>query len=153
MVKFGKQLERELVPEWREAYCTYKDLKRDVKRIKHQRSTGPTFTRTGSIGLLRSIVSFKHNSRNLGGPPRPDKISFSPRGQPRDVIVVGGVRCLETSSKSNHCRTSSVLKRVLRISSLFQSHAFVVLVSVSYMFTGRVSVVINSLRRIKARER
>lgn len=99
MVKFGKQLESELVPEWREAYCTYKDLKRDVKRIKHQRNTGPTFTRTGSIGLLQSIVSFKHNSRTISGPLRPDKISFSPRGQPRDVIVVGAVRWLETCTQ------------------------------------------------------
>ncbi|CAM6085404.1 unnamed protein product [Calypogeia fissa] len=34
MVKFQKQLEAQLVPEWREAYCYYKLLKRKVKRIK-----------------------------------------------------------------------------------------------------------------------
>jgi hypothetical protein len=34
MVKFQKQLEGQLVPEWREAHCNYKQLKRQVKRIK-----------------------------------------------------------------------------------------------------------------------
>jgi SPX domain protein involved in polyphosphate accumulation len=34
MVKFSKQLEGSLVPEWKGAYCNYKQLKRDVNRIK-----------------------------------------------------------------------------------------------------------------------
>jgi hypothetical protein len=37
MVKFAKQLEGSLVPEWKGAYCNYKELKRDVKRIKADR--------------------------------------------------------------------------------------------------------------------
>ncbi|KAL2631269.1 hypothetical protein R1flu_015955 [Riccia fluitans] len=34
MVMFQRQLEAELVPEWRKAYCKYKHLKRDLKRIR-----------------------------------------------------------------------------------------------------------------------
>ncbi|XP_024540829.1 phosphate transporter PHO1 homolog 1-like [Selaginella moellendorffii] len=36
MVKFQKQLEGQLVPEWRVKYCDYKQLKKVVKRIKNQ---------------------------------------------------------------------------------------------------------------------
>ncbi|KAL3700359.1 hypothetical protein R1sor_018381 [Riccia sorocarpa] len=34
MVKFQKQLAGQIVPEWKEGYCDYKRLKKDVKRIK-----------------------------------------------------------------------------------------------------------------------
>ncbi|KAL2651408.1 hypothetical protein R1flu_019536 [Riccia fluitans] len=34
MVKFQKQLAVQIVPEWKEGYCFYKQLKKDVKRIK-----------------------------------------------------------------------------------------------------------------------
>ncbi|KAL2650504.1 hypothetical protein R1flu_018632 [Riccia fluitans] len=34
MVKFQKQLAVQIVPEWKEGYCGYKQLKKDVKRIK-----------------------------------------------------------------------------------------------------------------------
>lgn len=34
MVKFSKQLELQLVPEWRGAYCQYKLLKKDLNKIK-----------------------------------------------------------------------------------------------------------------------
>jgi hypothetical protein len=33
MVKFSKQLDMQLVPEWRGAYCQYKLLKKDLKLI------------------------------------------------------------------------------------------------------------------------
>ncbi|GAQ90378.1 phosphate transporter [Klebsormidium nitens] len=33
MVKFAKHLELQLVPEWRDAYVSYKKLKKDIKRI------------------------------------------------------------------------------------------------------------------------
>ncbi|EFJ05125.1 hypothetical protein SELMODRAFT_431864 [Selaginella moellendorffii] len=36
MVKFQKQLEGQLVPEWWVKYCDYKQLKKVVKRIKNQ---------------------------------------------------------------------------------------------------------------------
>ncbi|XP_024383229.1 phosphate transporter PHO1-3 [Physcomitrium patens] len=34
MVKFAKQLELQLVPEWRGAYCQYKTLKKSINKIK-----------------------------------------------------------------------------------------------------------------------
>lgn len=34
MVKFSKQLDGQLVPEWRAAYVTYKLLKKDLKHMK-----------------------------------------------------------------------------------------------------------------------
>jgi len=93
MVKFGKQLESQLIPEWQDAYCNYDELKEDLKRIKHQRDMGPTLSRTGSLGLLRSIVSFKPTSSGpltYSGQLRADGhiISFSPRNNARDVIKV-----------------------------------------------------------------
>ncbi|GLJ27005.1 hypothetical protein SUGI_0529160 [Cryptomeria japonica] len=35
MVKFQKQLEAQLVAEWRNAYVNYKQLKKDIKQIRH----------------------------------------------------------------------------------------------------------------------
>ncbi|KAG0558028.1 hypothetical protein KC19_11G174000, partial [Ceratodon purpureus] len=58
MVKFSKQLEGSLVPEWKGAYCNYKVLKRDVNRIKQDRlrlqSSAP---RSSFEGHLRSLGS------------------------------------------------------------------------------------------------
>ena len=34
MVKFAKQLDLQLVPEWKGAYCQYKLLKKNLKKIK-----------------------------------------------------------------------------------------------------------------------
>ncbi|CAM6021947.1 unnamed protein product [Sphagnum balticum] len=71
MVKFSKQLEGQLVPEWRDAYCNYKQLKKDVKRIKQDRlvqngSTIPAGS-AGSSTLLRSMSSLQRNiSGHLG---------------------------------------------------------------------------------------
>jgi hypothetical protein len=36
MVKFQKQLEGQLVPEWRNAYVNYKQLKKVVRQIRQQ---------------------------------------------------------------------------------------------------------------------
>lgn len=76
MVKFGKQLEGSLVQEWKDAYCNYKELKRDVKRIKQDRlnssaahnhhvaRNGPNGVGGGGgVGVLRSwgSISSLHN--------------------------------------------------------------------------------------------
>lgn len=60
MVKFQKQLEGQLVPEWREAYCNYKQLKRNVKRIKeHYELVDATLSvdklPTNSLDVLKSL--------------------------------------------------------------------------------------------------
>jgi hypothetical protein len=35
MVKFSKQLEGQLVPEWKHAFVDYSLLKKDLKRVQH----------------------------------------------------------------------------------------------------------------------
>jgi len=37
MVKFSKQFEAQLVPEWKDAFVNYWQLKKDVKKIQKQR--------------------------------------------------------------------------------------------------------------------
>ncbi|KAI5073155.1 hypothetical protein GOP47_0011168 [Adiantum capillus-veneris] len=41
MVKFSKQMELQLVPEWRHKFCDYWQLKKDIKRIKLLKATPP----------------------------------------------------------------------------------------------------------------
>lgn len=42
MVKFSKQLEAQLIPEWKDAFVNYWQLKKHVKKIKHSRSSNHT---------------------------------------------------------------------------------------------------------------
>uniref|UniRef100_A0A7I4DLS2 Uncharacterized protein n=1 Tax=Physcomitrium patens TaxID=3218 RepID=A0A7I4DLS2_PHYPA len=92
MVKFAQQLQAELVPEWQEAYCSYGELKADLKRIQKHRAMGPTYTRTGSLGLLKSLASMKPSisgiGRTLSRRRVADHISFSPKGTTEDSIVI-----------------------------------------------------------------
>lgn len=37
MVKFSKELEAQLIPEWKEAFVNYRQLKKQIKRIKLSR--------------------------------------------------------------------------------------------------------------------
>lgn len=37
MVKFSKELEAQLIPEWKEAFVNYKMLKKQIKKIKLSR--------------------------------------------------------------------------------------------------------------------
>lgn len=39
MVKFSKQLEAQLIPEWKDAFVNYWQLKKHIKRIKISRSS------------------------------------------------------------------------------------------------------------------
>lgn len=41
MVKFSKELEAQLIPEWKEAYVNYWQLKKIIKNIKICRSMNP----------------------------------------------------------------------------------------------------------------
>lgn len=96
MVKFAKELQSQLVPEWQEAYCNYDELKKDLIRIRQHRVLGPTYTRTGSLGLLRSLASMKPNlsktlTRTLTRRGRPEymaSLSSKPGQQSRDTLVV-----------------------------------------------------------------
>nr|GMD80319.1 phosphate transporter PHO1 [Ipomoea batatas] len=41
MVKFSKELEAQLIPEWKDAFVNYWQLKKQVKKIKLSRRTKP----------------------------------------------------------------------------------------------------------------
>lgn len=77
MVKFGKHLEMEAVPEWRAAYCSYKQLKKALKKIKFdgelQRSRSAREGATGGLVRRLSLDSIARSRR---------------RGNPKDFIRV-----------------------------------------------------------------
>lgn len=58
MVKFSKQLEASMVPEWKGAYVNYKELKRLVNRIREERQVESHNVRRSS--------SVSSNWRNIG---------------------------------------------------------------------------------------
>lgn len=39
MVKFSRQLEAQLIPEWKDAFVNYRQLKKNVKKIKLSHSS------------------------------------------------------------------------------------------------------------------
>ncbi|XP_035547852.1 phosphate transporter PHO1 isoform X1 [Juglans regia] len=52
MVKFSKELEGQLIPEWRDAYLSYRELKRHIKKIKLSRlPKHPRQDMNGDYGL------------------------------------------------------------------------------------------------------
>ncbi|KAL2613437.1 hypothetical protein R1flu_025129 [Riccia fluitans] len=57
MVKFSKQLEGQLVPEWRPAYVNYKNLKKELKRLKQQPSSRK-FIPDGVSQSFRAAMNF-----------------------------------------------------------------------------------------------
>ncbi|BBN18042.1 xenotropic and polytropic retrovirus receptor 1 [Marchantia polymorpha subsp. ruderalis] len=70
MVKFAKYLNVHLVPEWRPAYCNYKKLKKDLKKIKNQLGTG--CRRQNSLlrvynSQSNKVISVHHKSSDLFG--------------------------------------------------------------------------------------
>lgn len=69
MVKFSKQFEGQLVPEWKDAFVDYWQLKKDLKRIHilNNHNTPPHKNRTSPTNLLSSIRKFSlfgHHSRD-----------------------------------------------------------------------------------------
>jgi len=68
MVKFSKQLEGSLVPEWKSAYCNYKGLKKEVNRIKQDRlmqSDGPRSSFESRMRSLGSVSGLHSLSSHL----------------------------------------------------------------------------------------
>ncbi|KAL2323742.1 hypothetical protein Fmac_028121 [Flemingia macrophylla] len=69
MVKFSKELEAQLIPEWKEAFVNYRQLKKHVKRIKLTRVSNQsqppqeTFGRS-VIDSLRFITNKLRNTNN-----------------------------------------------------------------------------------------
>ncbi|KAL2613442.1 hypothetical protein R1flu_025134 [Riccia fluitans] len=71
MVKFAKYLNVHMVPEWRPAYCNYKKLKKDLKRIKNQLGTGGARRQQSLRHVYNNrsnkVISVHHRSADLYG--------------------------------------------------------------------------------------
>ncbi|KAK4764864.1 hypothetical protein SAY86_025954 [Trapa natans] len=71
MVKFSKQFEGQLVPEWRDAFVDYWQLKKDLKKIHllnapGEKSLKDERNRVGLLSSLRKLSLFKHQQREHG---------------------------------------------------------------------------------------
>ncbi|GAB2226541.1 hypothetical protein Droror1_Dr00022351 [Drosera rotundifolia] len=69
MVKFSKQFEAQLVPEWKEAFVDYKQLKKDLKKINLLNSLNPSTKHQDSsistlFSSLRKASFFGQKSRD-----------------------------------------------------------------------------------------
>ena len=65
MVKFSKQFECQIVPEWKEAFVDYKQLKKDLKKF-HVLNTNNTNAKQHTlISSLRTSL-FGHQHREHG---------------------------------------------------------------------------------------
>lgn len=104
MVKFARQLELSLIPEWKDAYVNYKALKRDVQRVKENRAQrnihrcNESMAGTGAISrTLTRMSTFKHNVENqVKGKGASGRLSFRHGGaeplRPEDFLVPDSVR-------------------------------------------------------------
>ncbi|KAL3679561.1 hypothetical protein R1sor_022517 [Riccia sorocarpa] len=65
MVKFGKQLEAQLVQEWGSAYVDYRQLKRDIEVVRKALADSPSAKRLGSKKftqqISRSVTTFQES--------------------------------------------------------------------------------------------
>lgn len=60
MVKFSKELEAQLIPEWKDAFVNYWKLKKNVKKIKLSRTATSHTDRNSDfspLGFARRIIS------------------------------------------------------------------------------------------------
>ncbi|XLU71276.1 hypothetical protein S245_030329 [Arachis hypogaea] len=75
MVKFSKELEAQLIPEWKEAFVNYWQLKKQIKRIRLSRlPTNPPHTAQlfAGVDFGRSIFdSLRSIAANLADNLRP----------------------------------------------------------------------------------
>ena len=80
MVKFSKELEAQLIPEWKDAFVNYWQLKKQIKKMKFTRLPKPTESAKSDLG--RSIFdSVRFLTTNIT-----DKFRFSDDQQ--DIIKV-----------------------------------------------------------------
>ena len=77
MVKFSKELEAQLIPEWKDAFVDYRQLKKHVKKIKQTlsrtrlsdgcdhifRGNGGDLSRSSLMGSVRRFVETFSGSR------------------------------------------------------------------------------------------
>ena len=100
MVKFAKQLEGSLVPEWKDAYCNYKELKRDVKRIKQERLQQSASAPARHHGSMGSFSQF----HNLGNHLRRTAYGLNPLTHTGEEVLIQGshATCTLPPSSSIH---------------------------------------------------
>ncbi|XP_027367394.1 phosphate transporter PHO1-like [Abrus precatorius] len=77
MVKFSRELEAQLIPEWKEAFVNYSQLKKQIKRIKLTRISKQQEAHQGDFGLS-VFDSFRFITNNL----------FSSDNNKQDIIQV-----------------------------------------------------------------
>lgn len=72
MVKFSKQFEGQLVPEWKDAFVDYCKLKKDIKKIHfltnletNSKKSKASFSHT-ILSSLRKYAFLEHNRREHG---------------------------------------------------------------------------------------
>ncbi|KAH9308593.1 hypothetical protein KI387_036504 [Taxus chinensis] len=81
MVKFSKQLEAELIPEWKGAFLNYWELKKDIKKMKlNCNNIKPPANEKGS---LLSVFAYFNRGRGRGSPATnpPHLIQVRERGE------------------------------------------------------------------------
>lgn len=100
MVKFSKQLQSQLVPEWKSAFCNYSQLKKEVKQIKLSQSRHQSTTHnislnprsSDSTATLNSSISSLINLNNL-------TVLHPRKNVQKDVIQVSISICIKLGSK------------------------------------------------------
>lgn len=72
MVKFSKQFEGQLVPEWKEAFVDYCKLKKDIKKIHFLNNLDSNIKQSKNsfphtiISSLRKYAFLEHKQRDHG---------------------------------------------------------------------------------------
>ncbi|XP_024522603.1 phosphate transporter PHO1 homolog 1-like [Selaginella moellendorffii] len=62
-MKFQKQLQWQLVPEWRDSYCDYKDLKKELRKIKRSGPARRSWMPGYLLGRRRRKIEIVVHSR------------------------------------------------------------------------------------------
>lgn len=84
MVKFSKELEAQLIPEWKEAFVNYWQLKKHVKKIKLSRKSKHTHVPNCDFGL--SVFDpIRVVAKKISG-------WFHNAGEKQDIVQVHRVR-------------------------------------------------------------
>lgn len=66
MVKFSKQFEGQLVPEWKEAFVDYWQLKKDLKKIHFLNTDNNTSTKHQNNSLSNTLFTSLRNFSVFG---------------------------------------------------------------------------------------
>ncbi|XP_057761554.1 phosphate transporter PHO1 homolog 1 [Arachis stenosperma] len=66
MVKFSKQFEGQLIPEWKEVFVDYRQLKKDLKNIQFLNNNNSNDTKNQNSSVPNSIISSLRNYSPFG---------------------------------------------------------------------------------------